>query len=342
MTIDYKDFIRVIPKIELHIHLEGAIRFETLLELSHRNPISDFESYQEIKNIKKYKNLPHFINTMKSIGDMCIKCPEDYSRIAYELFQDMSSQNICYAEVSYDPIRGMRLNIPPEEIMEAVYSAKLKAEHDLPIKIGLIAGLGREHGAETIYRFSNMIAENCSNYGIIGFDLHGNENYLTPSVFKSSFDLIRTKGLGLRAHAGESLISNNIWESINDLKVTRIAHGVGAVNDEKLIDYLAGSSITLDMCPVSNYRLSIIKDYSEHPIRKFYEKGIKLTVSTDDPLYFNTSLHHEYSILHDHLGFEAADIVRLNEYAIDGSFASKTDKTLLKEKLNDFCNKYNM
>ena len=330
------DSIRKMPKVELHLHLEGAIRYNTVLELAaHSNSKSDID-ITTIKRIKSYEDLSHFIKTMKAIGDFCLRNADDYERVAYELFCDLDDRNIIYAEVSYDPTRGLRVGIPWEDIMAAMLSAKERAESERKIRIGLIIGLGREHGIKIVSEFIDRAIKYKDKYQIVGIDLHGNESAASPSLFKEAYKKAEAAGLGLRAHAGEGCKYEFIWDAVKDLHVSRIGHGVGAINDEKLMDYLIANNIVLDICPTSNYMLGIIKDYSEHPLKTFYKKGIKFSISTDDPLYFNTSLDIELYLLHQHFDFSVDDIKKINLFAVEGAFATKELKDKLYKQIEEY------
>lgn len=321
------DKIKQIPKVELHLHLEGSVRKDTLKEMVLRNSQSDF-NLEEIDKVERYRDLGHFVSTMRSVMDLCIKKPEDYERITYELINDLNSQNVIYAEISFDPSRGKRIGISIDDIIVAVINGKRRAETETTIKIGLIIGAGREHGLSVV----DALAQKAIEYqpqGIIGFDLHGNESSASPEVFSEIYKMLYKNGLGLRAHAGEGNPSENIWKAIKDLQVTRIGHGVSAIDDEKLIDFLIEKNITLDMCVKSNFMLNIVEDYKKHPIKQLFDKGVKVTISSDDPLFFNSNITKEYCLLVEELNFTMDDIYILNRNALEASFADINTK--------DFC-----
>ena len=324
-----KDFLLKIPKIELHLHLEGAGRKNTIKELSSRE--NSYITADSIGKIDKYQGLPHFIQTMRSLMDICLKKPEDYERIAFELFEDLAKQNVIYAEVSFDPIRGLRLGIPYDEMLSAVYNAKKSAEEKYDIKIGLIIGLGREFGKETVTDFTKKACDS-KKYGVVGLDLHGNEASNPPEIFIEAFNIARSAELGLRAHAGEGSGPQSVWAAIG-LGVSRIAHGIRAIEDPLLFEYLKGKKITLDMCPTSNYKLGIVNSLSEHPLRSFFNNGIPVTISTDDPFFFNTSITKEYEILKNYLNFTNDELLEITLYAAEAAFLTAEAKVKLKEKI---------
>lgn len=270
---------------------------------------------------------------MKFIGDLCLRCAADYERVAFELFEDLAAQNVIYAEISYDPNRGVKLGIPPEEIMEHVMLAKHRAEKSGRIKIGLILGFDRDRETDELIDYMKRISVFFKKFEIIGIDLHGSEKIADLERFKPIYETAAALGLGLRAHAGESRQSENIWNSINQLHATRIAHGIGAAWDDKLLKFLEARETALDVSLSSNYMLGIIDKLEEHPIRKLYDLGLLITINTDDPLYFHTTLTQEYALLLEHLHFNLGDIKQMNLNAVHSSFADTGLKQELLHKI---------
>ncbi len=337
MTEILFETIQRLPKVELHLHLEGSVRRDTFVELSHRRG-TDFSSGTvnwETEGFR-YKDLSQFVYVMSAVSNTCVRQPEDYERIASELFADLSSQNVRYAEVSFDLARVMRLGISLDEVFDAINSAKQRATSDTSLRIGLILGMNRGREPETISRIAHQAVEWMDN-GVVGIDLHGDESVASPGVFTDAFSIARKAGLGLRAHAGEGVGADSIWEALKILGVSRIGHGVRALEDDELIEYLKEHQITLDICPTSNYMLNVVPSLSDHPIRKLFDLGIPVTVSTDDPLYFNTGISKEYYILARYLGFTLTELKQVTLNAVNGAFLEETlKKSLYQEIERDF------
>ncbi len=321
------------PKVELHVHLEGAIREETYIELATRHGGSPDPSHLlRINSLDRYSGLPTFVETMRTICDTCLQSAEDYERVTYEFLSDQARMNTIYTEFSYDPTRGLRLDIPIEAIMASVDRARRKAEQDFGIRSGIIIGLGREHGVSVVTEFTQM-AIAMRQYGIVGLDLHGNEEAAPCHDFLEAYELARNAGFGLRAHVGESTGPESIRQAVEILGVSRIAHGVSAIRDDAVIEQLRSKSITVDMCPISNYMLRVVEDLSQHPIRKLYDAGVRVTVSTDDPLFFYTDLVKEYRVLMKTLNFTVEDLAQMNLNGIRGSFADETIKRSIEAQI---------
>ncbi len=319
-----------LPKVELHLHLEGAIRLQTLRELALRSdkssPIGDPEW---ARTAFQYKNLSHFIVIMHSILDACLRTPDDYERIAYELLVDLADQNVRYVEVSFVPARAIRWGISFDEILAALNSAKQRIRYKRPIRVGWIVAFGRESGADIVADLAQRAVRAKKN-GVVGIDLHGDEATASPTPFAEAFEIARSGGLGLRAHAGESTGAAAIWDALRHLGVSRIAHGIAAIEDADLINYLRAHAITLDICPTSNLSLGVVPSLSTHPIRQLFDLGVRVTVNSDDPLLFGTTISKEFQVLIRELGFTYEQLRQLTLYAVEGAFLSDQEKAILR------------
>jgi adenosine deaminase len=325
--------IKRIPKTELHLHLEAGIRQETLLsflKIRGKNAVPGNRDWRS--NDFRYTDLPQFVAAMSTVMDVCIQAPEDYHRIARELFTDLSDQNVRYAEVSFDLARGVRLGIPFNEILSAIDSARRTVAASHPIRIGLIIALNRHLDIKTVNRIARFTADS-KGLGVAGMDLHGDESLNTPSEYAEAFGIAADAGLGLRAHAGETQGAERIWETINFLGVSRIGHGIRSIEDEKLIDFLINRKITLEICPTSNCKLNVVASLSEHPIRTFYDLGVPVTVNSDDPFFFNTTITNEYYVLAETLGFTFAELKKITLNAVAAAFLEEEEKKVLQQKI---------
>ena len=318
------------PKVELHVHLEGAIRRDTLQEYKRRfNHNYLIKEQAWIQKNFRYDDLPHFLKIMQSTLDKCLMKPQEYERVAYEYFKDLADQNVRYAEVSFDPLRGLHLGMSLSDIIKSINRAKQRIKDEKSIEIRFIAGLGRKFGPKIVHEFVENLLE-FKNYGINGIDIHGDEKLIPNEAFADTYELAKKSGLGLRAHAGESENSKSIWNALLSLGVSRIGHGISSIVDDKLIEFLIKKKVTLDICPTSNLKLRIVPSISSHPIRKLYDLGVRVTVSTDDPLFFNTSITDEYNLLMNYFNFTYNDLKKITLNAIDGSFLLKEEKRKLK------------
>jgi adenosine deaminase len=319
-----------LPKIELHLHLEGAIRPETVRELSlERLGWSGPLPHGWEQRYYTYTDFPGFLAqlTPRFPGS-----PEEYERIALECAEDLAAQEVVYAEISFDvPLRSLEDTARCAPILAALDAARREAEHRWPITIRYIAGLMRTLPLEVaLARVQAVIAAREAGLGIVGIDLHGDETAAPPAPFAPAFQLAAAAGLGLRAHAGEARGPESIWGAIEQLGASRIGHGVRAVEDPSLLTRLEQGDILLELCPTSNVRTAIVADLEHHPIRELYERGIPVTVSSDDPLPFFTSIEREYRLLVEQFGFNREDLKRMTLGAATKAFLTLAERAALR------------
>lgn len=307
-----------IPKAEMHLHVEGAIRRDTYVELRRRREPSycleqspwHLESY-------RFESLAHFLDTA---SPKVIFTAEDYRRVAFELFQDLLAQNVVYTEVSI-AVHGL----PIGEVASAIHDAWRAAAPGGELSFGILVGLFRFDEPEEAARMVRQGIE-ARKFGVVGVDLLAHETSGSAKKFQGAYALAREAGLGLRAHAGEGAGPESVWEAIRYLGVTRVAHGTRAIEDPELVRYLADNGVVLDMCPLSNYRLRVVETLRDHPVRRLSDAGVRVTVSTDDPLFLNSRLTTELAMLEEVFNFTFGDILQLTKNAIEGAFIPPAEK----------------
>lgn len=315
-----------IPKIELHIHLEGAIPYKALFELIQKyggDPsVPDLPSL--IKRFE-YKDFSQFIETWFWKNNF-LREYEDFTYIAELTTRDMNEQNIRYAEMFFSPStftgKG-KLNV--QDLTDAVRKGFSKVPG---VEIALIADLVRDYGPKTELRTLEKLNE-VKDKGIIGIGIGGSEHEFPPKPFAGLYEKARNMGFHTNAHAGEAVGAQSIKDAIDYLQVERIGHGTRAVEDPELIEYLAEHEIPLELCPLSNLRTGVINDIAEHPIRDYYDKGLLISVNTDDPKMFGNSLKEEYETLENKLGFSKQEICKIILLGIESSWLAKDQKKIL-------------
>ncbi|OGV62444.1 MAG: adenosine deaminase [Lentisphaerae bacterium RIFOXYB12_FULL_65_16] len=323
-----------LPKIELHLHLEGGIRRSTLLDFAPQLGVTreSLESPEWAQRTFRFQDLGHFLKTMRLYTSTCVGTPKDYERTARELFEDLVAENCRYAEISFDPTRGIPLHMTFEEIFGAICRARDSVLAGKTMQVGLIVAFARSRGAEVAVEFARAAAA-ARNRGVVGIDLHGDELAGPAEDFAEAYAIARDAGLGLRAHAGEAGGADSVWSVIRGLGVSRVAHGVRAKEDPALMEYLETHAITLDMCPVSNLMLGVVPALAQHPIREFFDRGVRVTVGTDDPLFFDTTITGEYQILAREMHFTHDELRRITLMAVDGCFLQPAEKAVLRRDI---------
>jgi len=326
-------FLRNLPKVEIHLHLEGAIPLAAIWELASKYRLQkELGTFEELKNKFRYRDFAHFIETWIWLGRF-LKEYDDYRFIAEAVSQDLASQNIKYAEMFFSPSRDSAKHLNSCKITEAIFHGLEK--HGTNVTIRLIADGVRDNGPDEMMRMVEKMRD-VKDLGVVGIGVGGTESMYPAEPFETAFERARHYGFRTTIHAGEALGAESIWAAIRRLKVDRIGHGTRARDDVRLVEYLRNDQIPLEMCPISNLRTGVVPRMSDHPVEEFYRKGLKVCVNTDDPTMFNTSLEGEFSALMDTFGFEERDVAKLTENAIDSSWGTPAEKENLKKSLADY------
>jgi adenosine deaminase len=322
-----------LPKVELHVHLEGAIPHEVLWELLQKyGGDATVPTRDALARKFVYRDFPHFLETWTWKNGL-LRAYEDFTFLSEQVARDLARQNIRYAEVFYSPADFLPAGLELQRLTEAIRDGL----NEVPeIEIALVADLVRDRGPERGSRLLSCLDE-VRGLGVIGIGIGGSEHKFPPEPFAPVFRRARELGFRTSAHAGEGAGPESIWGAIRALEVDRIGHGTRAVEDPRLVEYLAEKHIPLELCVLSNVRTAVVPEAVRHPARTYYERGIPLSINTDDPKMFGTSLAEEYQALHRHLGFSRADIRRVIEQAVETSWLPEQRKRdLLREFQREF------
>jgi len=307
--VKLEQFIRRMPKVELHVHLEGSIRPETLLTLAENNKVKlPVTSLEEMRAWYQFSDFAHFIEIYFAICD-CIRTPDDFELIAFEFLKHQAEENIRYSEVIFTPYTH-RDHVPFDEQLAAINRARKRAEADYGICIGLVPDWSRQmRPIEDSLHVADWAVENMS-HGIIGLGLGGPEVDNPPEIFSRTFERAREAGLPGLPHAGETEGPRSIWGAINALSAVRIGHGVRCLEDPELVAFLREKQIPLDVSPTSNVCLGVVPTMADHPLPKLLDEGLLVTINSDDPPMFDTTLTDEYLRIVETFDFTKEDIKR--------------------------------
>jgi adenosine deaminase len=327
MTIEISDWYTQIPKAELHLHLEGAIPLPALWQLMQKyGGDPEVPTPEALTQKFTYRDFPHFIQTW-IWKNQYIRELEDFTFIAEAVARDLADQNIRYVEAFFSPGNFARYDMVPQEIATAIRTGLAKVPK---IRIQLIADLIRDTGADISKAQATLHAVNeVRDQGIIGIGLGGSEQIFPAELFKKVFAEARQLWFHTTAHAGEAAGAESVWAALESLHVERIGHGVRAIEDPELVRTLIALHIPLEVCPISNICTNVYPSIREHPVRKLFERGVTITINTDDPKMFNTSLALEYATLVQELGFTRSEIQQLILTAIQSSWLEADEKTKL-------------
>ncbi len=344
-------FIRNLPKAELHVHLEGAIGPQTVLELARRNKKLDKLPAQDISGLQQwfiFADFSHFIQVYLTIqGLLCT--PDDFALIAYELGADMAAQNILYREATFTPFthtdyqdKGLTIS----DLLTGLEQGRQKAQQDFGVEIRWVFDISRNLSFNNpSNQYDPTPAEKTLEYalegrpyGVVALGLGGGEVGAPPEPFAHAFSEARRQGLWSVPHAGETLGAESVRGALFDLEAQRIGHGVRAIEDPALVQVLAERGVVLEINPTSNIRLHVYEDYKDHPFRKLDEAGVTVTVNSDDPPLFNTSLTQEYHVLAEHFGYDRAGLVRIARNAFKHAAVEEPVKANLLKRFDDIIN----
>ena len=320
--------LKTCPKIENHLHLEGAIPLDSLWELLKKyNGTKEIPDLKRLKEKFEYRDFNHFLEVWTWKNNF-LREYDDFTFITDSVLTDLAGQNIKYAEIFFSP-SAFREKLNIQRITEAI-STGIRRHKE--IRINLIADLVRNFGPENELRTLQEINE-VKDFGIIGIGIGGPEKEYPPELFTTIYDQARKLGFRTTAHAGEGAGPESIWSAVRDLKTERIGHGTRASEDEDLVRYLAQTKIPVELCILSNFRTKVIGSLEEHPVRKFIDIGIPVSINTDDPKMFGNSLAMEYQALHDVFGFTENQIfgIILNSVETTWLDQDEKDKVFAKE-----------
>jgi adenosine deaminase len=311
-----------LPKVELHLHLERAIPHDTLWELLRKyGGVASIASRDDVTARFVFSDFAGFIEAW-NWKNRLLRSYEDFEFVAAAIAEDLARQNVRYAEVFFSPADVRGAGLEPQRLAESIRAGFDRTD---AIEIALIVDLVRDVGPEAGSRMLDSIDE-VRHLGIIGVGIGGNEKRFPPEAFAATYRKARDRGYRTSVHAGETAGPESIWGAVRVLEADRIGHGTRAIEDPILVDHLASRSIPIELCMLSNVGTGVIGDVREHPARTYFERGIPLSVNTDDPGIFGNSLVDEYAALHRDLRFSSMEILTLIEQGVETSWLPQSRK----------------
>ncbi|MDR5696040.1 MAG: adenosine deaminase [Armatimonadota bacterium] len=330
-------FISRIPKVELHVHLETSLRLRRLLERQNARGdppvvaphlVADpmkFTGYDRLRRVR-------YLGRAGVIPDS-LYTPENLQQVAWELLEEAHRQNVRYLELRVGGRRAFSL-LGVRGVVESIYAACREAKEMLGVRCGIILTAVRERGPEEATRLAEE-AVSLQEYGVVGFDLAGDEANYPPALFSRASSIAREGGLGVTVHAGEFAGPASIWTAIYHLGATRIGHGLRAAEDPSLVEVLREQRITLELCPTSNLRLGLVSQEA-YPLRRFLEAGVPITINSDDPLLLGIDLTRELQFARKAFGLTREEILSLLETAAQAAFLPPEEREQLLGAIRGF------
>jgi adenosine deaminase len=319
--------LEAMPKVEIHVHLEGATDAETIYEMAERNRILlPACSLAEWKSFYEFTCFDHFIEVYTE-ATRCMQTPEDFALMMERFLENQAKQHIRYSE-AFVSVSHHLGRLSDDELLAALASGASTGETRYGSRVRLIADISR-HLPDSQARVLEFALRGKERGLIIGLGLGGKEVGHPPEDFTETFEEARRQGLHVVAHAGETAGPESVRGAIQALKAERIGHGIRCLEDPALVDDLRARRTPLEVCPQSNYCLGVIKAGALHPVRRMVDSGLVCTINSDDPLMFSTDLNREYRTLAEQ-GFRWDELWQLNLNTLEASFLEESDKTVYR------------
>ena len=332
-----EDFIRGIPKAELHLHIEGTLEPELMFKIAKRNNIQiKYKSVEELRSAYNFNNLQEFLNIYYD-GANVLRYEQDFYDMTWAYFEKAHHENVVHTEIFFDSQTHTNRGIEFQTVITGIHNVIDDAKKKFGISCKLIMCFLRDLDAQSAMKVLELALPYKDWITAVGLDSAEVGN--PPSKFKEVFELAKAKGFITVAHAGEEGPVEYVWEAINYLNVSRIDHGNNSLNDESLVAELSKMKTPLTVCPLSNLKLKVVEDMKSHPLKKMMQKGLMVTVNSDDPAYFGGYINDNYSAVTRALDLSNEDIYQIARNSFAASFLTDSEKKLLLRKVDEYYTK---
>jgi aminodeoxyfutalosine deaminase len=333
---DLRTFIAGLPKVELHVHHVGSASPRIVAELAARHeggsPVP--ADPQLLADYFVFRDFAHFIELYLSVVDL-VRDPDDVWMLTHEVARELARQQVRYAELTVTPYSHVRRGIAAPAFCEAIEDARKRAAADFGIELRWCFDIPGEAGLPAAEETLRIALDERPD-GLISFGLGGPEIGVPRPQFKPYFDQARAAGLRSVPHAGETTGPQTIWDALHELGAERIGHGISAAQDPRLLAYLAERQIALEVCPTSNARTRAVADLAEHPLRRLVDAGVLVTINSDDPPMFGTTLDDEYAVAARLLDIGPDGVAALARNAVTASFLDGTGKQRILAEIDTY------
>lgn len=336
---DLKRFIENMPKVELHLHIEGSLEPEMLFELGRRNAIDlPFASVEDVRQAYNFSNLQDFLDIYYQ-GMSVLRTEQDFYDLTYAYLKKCAADHVLHTEIFFDPQGHTGRGVAFETVLNGITRALKDGHEGLGVSSFLILCFLRHLSEEDAFKTLEQALPYKDK--IIGVGLDSSEIGHPPSKFERVFARAQQEGFRVVAHAGEEGPPAYVREALDLLKIDRLDHGNRSLEDAALTERLAGSGMALTVCPLSNLKLCVVKDLRDHPLRTMLDKGLKATVNSDDPSYFGGYMNDNFIRITEALNLEKRHILTLARNSIEASFLDEEGKKTLFRALGDYsCQAY--
>jgi adenosine deaminase len=326
-----RDLLHRLPKAELHVHLDGSLRPETMLELAAEYgkpmPESDPEALREYMHVRDARNLVDYLERFE-ITLSVMQTADALERIAYELAEDLARENVRYAEIRYSPVLNAREGLPLTETVDAPLRGLQRAEREFGIRTALIICGIRNMEPATSRDLADLTVA-YKNRGVVAFDLAGAEYNYPAKKHRDAFFTVINRNMAATIHAGEAYGAESIHQALHYCNADRIGHGTRLFEDPDLMQYVKDFRIPIEICLTSNVQTRAVPSFEEHPLRMYYDEGLVLSLNTDNRLMSATTVTEEYWRAHQHQGFTWEELIEISLMSFDSAFLPWEEKQAL-------------
>ncbi len=333
---DLRTFIAGLPKVELHVHHVGSASPRIVAELAARHeghtPVP--ADPQLLADYFVFRDFAHFVELYLSVVDL-VRDPEDVWLLTHEVARELARQQVRYAELTVTPYSHVKRGIPAPAFCEAIEDARRRAAADFGIELRWCFDIPGEAGLPAAEETLRICLDERPD-GLVSFGLGGPEIGVPRPQFKPYFDRARAVGLHSVPHAGETTGPQTVWDALRELGAERIGHGISAAEDPRLLAHLAERQIPLEVCPTSNVRTRAVARIEEHPLPRLIDAGVLVTINSDDPPMFGTTLNDEYAVAADLLDANPAQVANLARNAVTASFLDEAAKRRITTEIDAY------
>jgi adenosine deaminase len=330
-----RELLHRLPKAELHVHLDGSLRPETLLELAAEYgkpmPATDPEVLRDYMHVQDARNLVEYLERFE-ITLSVMQTADALERIAYELAEDLAAENVRYAEIRYSPVLNARGGLPLTEAVDAPLRGLKRAERAFGIRTNIIICGIRNMEPATSRDLADLTVA-YKDRGVVAFDLAGAEYNYPAKKHKDAFYTVINKNMAATIHAGEAYGPESIHQALHYCRANRIGHGTRLFEDPDLMRFVNDFRIPIEICLTSNVQTKAVESFASHPVRKYYDAGIVLSLNTDNRLMSATTVTEEYWRAHEHLGFTWNELVHIALMGFESAFLHRPIKLELMESV---------
>lgn len=334
---EISNFVARLPKAELHVHIEGTLEPELMLEIANRNSVDlSYASVEELQNAYKFSNLQEFLDIYYA-GASVLQHRRDFYDLTWAYCLRAAQQGVRHTEIFFDPQAHTGRGVAFETVLDGIHDALVDAHTKLDLSAKLILCFLRH--LDPSAAMTTLEQAQPHRHRIVGVGLDSSEIGFPPELFADVFDRATKMGFKTVAHAGEEGPPEYVWSALDQLKVSRIDHGIRAMEDDTLVARLVAEQMPLTVCPLSNLKLRAVTDMRQHPLQAMLDRGLKVTVNSDDPAYFGGYINENFAAVQDAFSLSHRDLTRIARNSFEAAFINDDQCTGYLREIDDYADR---